>query len=121
MPIDRATLRPYDPAQSPSNPVAPAPGWAKIAIALAGMLTTTLGTVLTVGLFPPDSTGAKLVAVAIAALGGVAPAVVFIIGESRKEHAAIEGAARVAVAEAGVEVAEAKAAEAEAKATGGQP
>jgi hypothetical protein len=74
-----------------------APGWAKVVIALTGILTTTLGTVLTVGLYAPESQGFKLILVAIGFLGAVATAVTFIVGET-KEKAKSEGAARIAEA-----------------------
>lgn len=116
MPVDNQTVRPYDPSLDPGAPVAPAPGWAKIAVAVAGMLTTTLSMALTVNLFPSDSVWAKLIAVAIAGLGSVATAVAFIIGEGRKEQASIQGAARVTEAKI-----EAKADVAIAQATGQPP
>ena len=83
-----------------ASPIPPRPHWSVWAVALAGMSSATLGAVLTVGLFEPDSVGAKLVAIGIVFLGTVSPAVAYIMGQQRNAGLSIKGAENVRVAEA---------------------
>ena len=91
---------PYNPAQDAGNPVSPPPSRAKIAAMVIGILSSTLVGVQGANLFPPDSSAAKAIVVALALLSSLGTASLFILGETKKEVAKLESAAKIGAVKA---------------------
>jgi hypothetical protein len=112
LPIDTTTVRPYSAQEDPGNPTPPKPSWLKAVAAALGTAAAVLIAIQEGAVFPPDSTGGKVLTIAIKSLAAIGPMLMLIWGETRERQTSMDRAAEVTIAkvEAKAEVAKSEAA-----------